>query len=216
MRPTVPASVSSYIVSAYVRLRKQQASEEGLKKSHVYTTARTLLGVLRLAQAHARLRFAQEVEILDVDEALRLMEASKESLYEDDDGERRAGDQSDMSKIYRIIKSMLPGGGAGVNSRQPRRKAARARMGRGPDGEMELDREDEEEAEPPMELSMVDIRARVLAAQFTETQLMSTILAVRKMLTVSTTLKPALQYEEMNIWMRVANGSKLQMVMFQD
>lgn len=172
MRPTVPANVSAYIVSAYVRLRKQQASEEDMKKSHVYTTARTLLGVLRLAQAHARLRFSPEVEILDVDEALRLMEASKESLYEDNDSERRVGDQSDMSKIYRLIKSMLPSGGA----RRPRRKANR-RLGRGPDGEMDVDGEEEDE-EPPMELSMVDVRARVLAAQFTETQLMSTILAV--------------------------------------
>jgi DNA replication licensing factor MCM7 len=164
-------------VSAYVKLRKQQASEEGLKKSHVYTTARTLLGVLRLAQAHARIRFSNEVEILDVDEALRLMEASKESLYEDEDGERRAGDQSDMSKIYRLIKSMLPGGGARVG-RRPNRKT-RTRMGRGPDGEMEVDENvQDQEEEPPMELSMVDIRARVLAAQFTETQLMSTILAV--------------------------------------
>jgi len=168
--------VSSYIVSAYVKLRKQQASEEGLKKSHVYTTARTLLGVLRLAQAHARLRFSNEVEILDVDEALRLMEASKESLYEED-SEKRAGDQSDMSKIYRLIKGMLPGGGARVGRRQ---RGTRRRMGRGPNGEMEVDgHAQDDEEEPPMELSIVDIRARVLAAQFTETQLMSTILAVR-------------------------------------
>jgi DNA replication licensing factor MCM7 len=145
-----------------------------LKKSHVYTTARTLLGVLRLAQAHARLRFSPEVEIIDVDEALRLMEASKESLYEDNDTDRRTGDQSDMSKIFRLIKSMLPGGGAGIGAgagRRPRRNIGN-RMGRGPDGEMDVDEE------APMELSMVDIRARVLAAQFTETQLMSTILAV--------------------------------------
>lgn len=193
IRPTVPASVSSYIVSAYVKLRKQQASEDGLKKSHVYTTARTLLGVLRLAQAHARLRFSQEVEILDVDEALRLMEASKESLYDDSTNERRVGDQSDMSKVYRLIKSMLPGGGRRVGTRG---KANGRRLGRGPDGEVEMDDEDE----PPMELSMVDIRARVLAAQFTETTLMSTILA----------------YEDMGVWLRVANGSKLQMVTSQD
>ena len=131
-----------------------------------------------MAQAHARIRFSNEVEILDVDEALRLMEASKESLYEEEDGERRAGDQSDMSKIYRLIKSMLPGGGARVG-RRPTRKTTRTRMGRGPEGEMEVDENvQDQEEEPPMELSMVDIRARVLAAQFTETQLMSTILAV--------------------------------------
>lgn len=181
MRPTVPSSVSSYIVSAYVKLRKQQASEENSKKAHVYTTARTLLGVLRLAQAHARLRFAAEVEIPDVDEALRLMEASKESLYDDDDGERRAGDQSDMSKIYRLIKGMLPGGGVSAGRRPRKATGSRRKMGRGPGGEMDLDNEEEaqdESEEPVTELSMVDIRARVLAASFTEAMLMSTILEV--------------------------------------
>lgn len=167
MRPTVPGTVSSYIVDAYVKMRKQQAEQEETKKAHAYTSARTLLGVLRLAQAHARLRFAPEVEIRDVDEALRLMEASKESLYDEDD-EERGGDRSDTSKIYRLIKSMLPGG---------RRPQPGRRLGKGPDGQRSMD-VDEDEENVRQELDMVDIRARVLAAQFTETQLMATILQV--------------------------------------
>ena len=87
-RPTVPPEVSSYVVESYVRLRKQSKEEEEQKKSHSYTSARTLLGVLRLSQALARLRYADEVEQGDVDEALRLMEVSKESLYDDEDRER--------------------------------------------------------------------------------------------------------------------------------
>jgi DNA replication licensing factor MCM7 len=181
MRPIVPSGVSSYIVSAYVKLRKQQASEENSKKQHVYTTARTLLGVLRLAQAHARLRFASEVEILDVDEALRLMDASKESLYDDEDGERRGGDQSDMSKIYRLIKGMLSGGGVSVGQRAGR--TTRKRQGK---GQMDVDEEAQDDADDSvMELSMVDIRARVLAASFTEAMFMATLLEVSHCVTLS-------------------------------
>ena len=50
---------------------------------HSYTTARTLLSILRLAQALARLRFAEQVGQAEVDEALRLMRMSKHSLLDD-------------------------------------------------------------------------------------------------------------------------------------
>jgi len=139
-------------------LRKLQADQEKQNKTHAYTSARTLLGVIRLAQAHARLRFANEVEVADVDEALRLTEASKESLYDDEEKELE-GDRSITSKIYRIILSMMP---------------ARRRGGRRPAREREMD-VDEEEEEEDQEVSMVDVRARVLAKKFTEEQLRQTI-----------------------------------------
>ena len=50
------------------------------------TIVRTLLGVLQLVQALIRLCFMTVVLHADMDEALQLMEASKESLH-DDDGE---------------------------------------------------------------------------------------------------------------------------------
>ena len=142
-------------------MRKLQADQEKQNKTHAYTSARTLLGVIRLAQAHARLRFANEVEIADVDEALRLTEASKESLYDDEEKEFE-GDRSITSKIYRIILSMVPA----------RRKGRR--LGRGPAREKDMDM-DEEEEEEDQEVSMVDVRARVLAKKFTEEQLRQTI-----------------------------------------
>ena len=64
-------------------LRKESKDDDAQKKSHTYTSARTLLGVLRLSQALARLRFADAVMQADVNEALRLMEVSKKSLVED-------------------------------------------------------------------------------------------------------------------------------------
>jgi DNA replication licensing factor MCM7 len=172
-----------------VRLRKQSKEDAKNLRAHTHTSARTLLGVLRLAQALARLRFATAVLHADVDEALRLMEASKESLHDDDDEEdARDADRSDTSRIYRIIKDMAQAETAAAaaaatsGSRRTRRRTRR--LGRGPDRERGDDDDAEEEEEEGGVgaldvLSMVDIRARVLRAGYTETQLMTTIQEVR-------------------------------------
>jgi len=68
-------------------------------------------------------------------------------------------------------------------------------MGKGPGGEredMDVDSEEDDEEE----LLMTDIRARIMAQSFTETQLMDTIL----------------EYEDLDIWTRVANGTKLRFI----
>jgi DNA replication licensing factor MCM7 len=109
-RPVVPKQVSDYLVGAYVRLRQQQKRDEAGKKTFTYTSPRTLLGILRLSQALARLRFADEVITDDVDEALRLVEVSKASLY--DDNRDRRGDQSASTKIYNLIVGMRESGAA--------------------------------------------------------------------------------------------------------
>ncbi|KAI9752925.1 MAG: Mcm2-7 hexameric complex component [Chaenotheca gracillima] len=102
-RPTVPREVSDYMVGAYVRMRQQQKRDEKARKTFTHTSPRTLLGILRLSQALARLRFSNLVVADDVDEALRLIEVSKASLYEKP-GDR--GDQSPSSKIYHLIRAM--------------------------------------------------------------------------------------------------------------
>mmetsp|Transcript_13712 Transcript_13712/g.54209 ORF Transcript_13712/g.54209 Transcript_13712/m.54209 type:complete len:159 (-) Transcript_13712:542-1018(-) len=50
-----------------------------------YTTARTLLSILRLSEALARLRWANQVVEDDVNEALRLIKMSKVSLEDSSD-----------------------------------------------------------------------------------------------------------------------------------
>src|SRR5277367_5117453 len=75
-RPTVPQDVSEYLVKAYVSMRDQQGRDEKARKQFAHTSPRTLLGVLRLSQALARLRFSEVVVQEDVDEALRLIDAS--------------------------------------------------------------------------------------------------------------------------------------------
>lgn len=170
IRPTVPAEVSNYVVESYVRLRKLSKEEEEQNKTHSYTSARTLLGVLRLSQALARLRYSPVVDQGDVDEALRLMEVSKESLYESEDNDFDH-DRSAVSQIYRLIRDM-----AVTSRKSSRRKPKRPRrLGKGPGGERDEDMDEDDEDE---ELSLVDVRARVLQAGFTEAQLMETVVAV--------------------------------------
>ncbi|PGH30831.1 minichromosome maintenance protein 7 (cell division control protein 47) [[Emmonsia] crescens] len=110
-RPNVPKRVSDYMVGSYVRLRQEQKRDEANKKQFSHTSPRTLLGILRLSQALARLRFSEEVITEDVDEALRLTAVSKASLYHDSQG---GGDQSPMSKIYNLIRGMRESGAAAV------------------------------------------------------------------------------------------------------
>lgn len=148
-----------------MRLRKDHKDQESAKNSHTYTSARTLLGILRLAQALARLQFSPIVNREDVDEAIRLMEKSKESLEEEGEDRDREADHTDTSKIYRLIKDM--------SSRQRSPWSPQNRLGRGPGGGRLSINGDDDERFP--ELSMVDIRSRILAAGFTEKQLIDTV-----------------------------------------
>lgn len=114
----MPESLADYITAAYVEMRK----EAWASKDTTYTSARTLLGILRLATAlvserasqpralplgaplgewgclgkrgcpvttpplpllQARLRRVDVVEKEDINEAMRLMEMSKDSLVAD-------------------------------------------------------------------------------------------------------------------------------------
>ncbi|KAI9843197.1 MAG: Mcm2-7 hexameric complex component [Sclerophora amabilis] len=146
-RPTVPKDVSDYMVGAYVRMRQQQKRDEKARKTFTHTSARTLLGILRLSQALARLRFSGLVATDDVDEALRLIEVSKASMYEKP-GER--GDQSASSKIYHLIRAMADAGNA-------------------------TDDDGEAGGQGFGELSIRRVRERVLAKGFTEDQFQQVI-----------------------------------------
>lgn len=144
-RPTVPESVTEYLTKTYVKLRESQRRAEKKNQQFTHTTPRTLLGVVRLAQALARLRFDTAANRDDVDEALRLMEASKESLaaHEGFAGGRRTLNAA--SRIYNLVKALADSG------------ACRAE-----------DEDDDEEG--AVEMSMRKVRERVLGKGFTEDQ----------------------------------------------
>lgn len=108
-RPTVPKEVGDYVVQSYINMRKESHRNEGSVKKFSHITPRTLLGILRMAQASARLRFDNYVTFEDVDEALRLIQVSKSSLASEDD--RLREDDSATSKIYQIVRGMALGDG---------------------------------------------------------------------------------------------------------
>lgn len=71
-----------------------------------FTSARNLLGVLRLATALARLRLSDAVEKDDVKEANRLIEASKHSVnYSEMSGGLPKPNQI-KSKMYALIRDL--------------------------------------------------------------------------------------------------------------
>lgn len=74
--PTISGELSEYIVGAYVELRRDARNS----KDMTFTSARNLLGILRLSTALARLRLSDVVDNNDVSEALRLVAMSKDSL----------------------------------------------------------------------------------------------------------------------------------------
>ncbi|KAL9571135.1 hypothetical protein ACKAV7_004473 [Fusarium commune] len=165
-RPVVPETVSEYMIKTYVRMRDQQQRAEKKGKQFTHTTPRTLLGVVRLAQALARLRFSNEVTQDDVDEALRLVEASKESLNNDLGTGRARMDPS--SRIYNFVKQLADAGQC-----RPEDAAGEEELG--------------------IELSMTQLKARVIAQGFTADQWSNAVQ----------------EYTSVDIWQTTRNGARL-------
>ncbi|CAH8656194.1 unnamed protein product [Heterobilharzia americana] len=107
--PAVPAHLADYLVGAYVEMRKEARAN----KEMTYTSARTLLAIMRLSTALARLRASPEVCKGDIDEAMRLMEASRSSIlsspYEDANHSSRPQSYKDV--IYHIVRELTAAGG---------------------------------------------------------------------------------------------------------
>lgn len=96
----------NFLIQKYVEKRKEETGN--FKEGHQYITPRTLLAIIRVAQGLARLRFNEEVEQLDVDEALRLIEASRSSVNEDDSAEKNIFNArtDSMSSIFLLIREL--------------------------------------------------------------------------------------------------------------
>lgn len=104
-QPLIPQNLSDYITGAYVEMRKEARNN----KDMTFTSARTLLGILRLSTALARLRLVNVVEKEDVNEAMRLMEMSKDSL--NGQPEQQGRPQTVTDQVYSLIRDMVPDSG---------------------------------------------------------------------------------------------------------
>ncbi|EFA03620.1 DNA replication licensing factor Mcm7 [Tribolium castaneum] len=98
--PVIPEDLTEYIVNAYVELRNVARNSRDM----TFTSARNLLGILRLSTALARLRLSNVVEKDDVNEAIRLMEMSKDSLNQTFEKGARPPNVNDQ--IFAIIRDL--------------------------------------------------------------------------------------------------------------
>ncbi|XP_025066886.1 DNA replication licensing factor MCM7, partial [Alligator sinensis] len=103
-QPAVPEALADYITAAYVEMRK----EAWASPDATFTSARTLLAILRLATALARLRLVDVVEKEDVNEAMRLMEMSKDSLL--GDRGQQAKPQRAADAIFATVRELAGAG----------------------------------------------------------------------------------------------------------
>ncbi|KAJ2519277.1 DNA replication licensing factor MCM7 [Coemansia sp. RSA 1939] len=157
--PLLPRAVADYVVGAYVQLRQQYkaalapARAAAARSAIGATTPRTLLAILRLAQAHARVRRADTVASLDVDEALRLMDAAHVTLDAQPAAAAAAaaglyGDRRQRTDAVSAVFAILT------------RSLATARAAAGPAGSASLP-----------QLSYADVLGRVRDAGFSEADL---------------------------------------------
>lgn len=104
--PDIPAELHNYIVAKYVEKRKFQRDGES-DSSYMYVTPRTLLGIIRLSQAMAKLCFRDVVNQADVDEAIKLMDFSFRSLNSKSGNakdKRRAADGNNEDRMTLIMR----------------------------------------------------------------------------------------------------------------
>jgi len=110
-RPTIPQDLHNFIVQKYVEKRKLEIEQKN-KQGYQYITPRSLLAVIRLSQALAKLRMNDKVKQEDVDEALRLVEVSQSSINKKENKEGLAnfdgvGKKTDpKSQIYNIVSDL--------------------------------------------------------------------------------------------------------------
>ena len=78
------------------------------KDGYQYVTPRTLLAIIRLAQGLARLRINDEVEQIDVDEALRLIEVSRSQINDEEDKEKDTyiKRQDTVGSVFLVLREM--------------------------------------------------------------------------------------------------------------
>ncbi|KAF8581230.1 MCM-domain-containing protein [Ramaria rubella] len=87
IHPTLTEEASEELVSSYVELRKM-GEDPGSSERRITATTRQLESMIRLSEAHARMRFSLFVELEDVKESCRLMrEAIRTSATDPRTGE---------------------------------------------------------------------------------------------------------------------------------
>lgn len=73
VHPQITEEASHELVQCYLKLRSVGASDPRDKEKRITATTRQLESMIRLSEAHARMRLSPQVQLHDVQEAYRLM-----------------------------------------------------------------------------------------------------------------------------------------------
>ena len=73
IHPVLSSEACDELVASYVSLRAVGASDPRSSERRITATTRQLESMIRLSEAHARMRFVSHIEAQDVQEACRLM-----------------------------------------------------------------------------------------------------------------------------------------------
>ncbi|KAH7928821.1 MCM-domain-containing protein [Leucogyrophana mollusca] len=120
IHPVLSSEACDELVASYVSLRSIGGSDPRSSEKRITATTRQLESMIRLSEAHARMRFAAHVELQDVQEACRLMrEAIRTSAMDPRTGKidmgllntgTGAGQRKMRDDMRREILAMLDGG----------------------------------------------------------------------------------------------------------
>lgn len=103
--PSIPSHLHSFIIEQYVKKRKDE-NKSDIKEGHQYITPRSLLAIIRLSQSLAKLKFERYVSKEDIDEAIRLIEASRESVNNVADMKNKKEDFNYYERLYSILTEL--------------------------------------------------------------------------------------------------------------
>ncbi|KAI3641824.1 hypothetical protein MIR68_000093 [Amoeboaphelidium protococcarum] len=104
--PKLPPHLMEFVVGAYVQKRAEaHQAQQRMNGNFIYTQPRTLLAILRMSQALARLRFSPEIAEADVREALRLMDEAKRSM-DNNHLLKKNQHQNPLTTIYQEIRKL--------------------------------------------------------------------------------------------------------------
>jgi DNA replication licensing factor MCM7 len=105
--PKIPPELHPHMIAKYVE-KRGKLDKDIAKTTYSYTTPRTLLAVIRLSQALAKLRFSNEVNKDDIEEAMTLMNESQRSIIdvqEETNVFKNNVKNDPLSQIYSLISS---------------------------------------------------------------------------------------------------------------
>lgn len=111
IEPVIPKDIHNFIVMSYVERKKKSKEYSGTGSDSGYITPRTLLGTIRIAQSLAKIKGCTRVSQEDVEEALRLLEASRESVDKDTSDDAKMNEQfhestDTLSKVFSLIRDL--------------------------------------------------------------------------------------------------------------